>query len=86
MYKLEAKDITVDEIQRKAVIQAVHNASMKAEYGEDSCALETSITLWMSRDGTMIERVHHFVDSLAATRWFEEQKRVFRRPEKLDPG
>ena len=85
-YNLEIKDITVDEIQRKAVVQAVHNTMMKAEYGEDSCALEAIFTLWMSKDGTAIEKVYQFVDSVSATKFFEEQQWVSRRTAEHNPG
>ena len=85
-YSLEAKDITVDEIQRKAVVRAVHNMCMKAEYGSDTCSLETMFTLWMTEDGTAIKKVHQFVDSLLATKFFEEQQWVSRRAKERDPG
>lgn len=85
-YNLEIKDITVDEIQRKAVVQAVHNVAMKAEYGGDSCTLEAIFTLWMSKDGTAIDKVYQFVDSFSATQFNEEQQLVSRRTEERDPG
>jgi hypothetical protein len=85
-YKVEAKDITVDEIQRKAVVQAVHHVTMKPQFGDDNCTLEAMLTLWMSEDGTSIKKVHHFVDSLAAAKFFEDQQWVSRRPEERDPG
>lgn len=85
-YRLEAKDITVDDIQRKVVVQAVHHLAIKAQFGDDSCAIDAILTLWMNKDGTAIEKVQHFVDSLAATRFFEEQQWVSRRSEELDPG
>ena len=85
-YSLEAKDITVDEIQRKVAVQAIHHVAMKAEYGSDSCSLETIFTLWMTEGGTAINKVHQFVDSLSATRFLEEQQWVSRRAEERDPG
>ena len=85
-YTLELKEMTVDEIQRKVVVQAIHHATLKAEYGSDSCSIETSITLWMSRDGRTIEKVSHFFDSLSATKFYEEQSWVSSRTETDDPG
>ena len=85
-YKIEATDITVDEIQRKAVVQAVHHVAMKPQFGEDSCTIEAILTLWMTKDGKAIEKVHHFVDSLAAAKFFEDQQWVSCRPEERDPG
>jgi hypothetical protein len=73
-YNLDIKDITVDEIQRKAVVRAVHNVTMKLEYGGDNCVLEAIFTLWMSKDGTTIEKAYQFVDSVSATKFFEEQR------------
>jgi hypothetical protein len=73
-YSLEIKDITVDEIQRKAVVRAVYNVTMKAEYGGDNYALEAIFTLWMSKDGTTIEKAYQFVDSVSSTKFFEDQR------------
>jgi hypothetical protein len=84
-YYLEIKDITVHEIQRKADVQAVHNVTMKAGYRGDKCALEAIFTLWMSKDGTAIDKVYQFVDSVSATRFCEEQQWVSRRSEERDP-
>ncbi len=62
------------------------SATMKAEYGSDNCSLETVFTLWMTEDGGSIRRVHQFVDSLAITKFIDDQQWVSRRAEERDPG
>lgn len=83
---LEIKDITVDEIQRKAVVHAVYNVAMKANYGSDTCKLETIVTLWIAEGGKLIDKVHQFLDSLVATTFYSDNQWVCRRPESIDPG
>lgn len=70
------RDITVDEVQRKAVVHVMHSISMKPAYGQGTYDLETMFTLWMTADGNKINKVTEFADSLATTRFSEEQSGV----------
>ena len=83
---MSANDITVDEVQRKAVVRATHNITMKPGSEGRTYSFEMMFTLWMTTDGTKIVRESQFVDSLAAVKFGEEQSRVFPATMQQDTG
>lgn len=69
---IEIRDITVDEVQRKAAVYSLHRITLNEESGGKTWEFEIMFTLWMTREGTKIERINQFVDSQAAARFREE--------------
>ena len=83
---LEIKEIVVDEVQRKAVIHSMYRATMKPQHGGQAYEFEIILTLSMKEDGMEIVRISQFVDSLAATKFIEEQQWLFRDGEACGAG
>lgn len=65
------KDLTVDEVQKKAVVSTEHYPKDK-----DGGVVEFVFTLWMTQDGMKINHVKQFIDTEGVRILFEAQPSV----------